>query len=487
MSGIGCHRACAGSSQRPVRTGRAAARRHRSLEINADEAATLRANIASPEAFRAAGLDYNPALTDLAGHPAAPRRWPLLSCADQRPPDQRSLRRPDPGSQLGVRTHRARLHVAVRPADLRQAAPHRCGAGPHRVPRRPHARSPRDGAAPPARRDRRGAAGSRRPPPQAPASRQPAAAATASRSRSRAGDTAGKIAAANKPANVSLDQMLVALAARQPGCLHRRQRQPAQGRRGARDTDRRASRPAVGCSEPARPSSRRAATSTNYRRRLAAGMPDDQGRRPPSARPRGKLAGPGRGQASRPPPSPDKLTLSKGAVQGQGRRGQDRARNAQAKDAAARVAELNKNITDLNKLSTAAPGSAPPPRRSGHRLPAPALPLPRGRRLQPSRCRPPGVRHQPLRRPRQRPAPVASRPAAAAAPAPTPHRRQHPPPAPAAATAAAPPRAPAAAATPPPPGARSQACAEADAPPPDEPSFVDELLDNPLVLAAAGA
>ena len=34
-------------------------------EINADEASSLKASVASPEAFRAAGLEYNPAMTTL--------------------------------------------------------------------------------------------------------------------------------------------------------------------------------------------------------------------------------------------------------------------------------------------------------------------------------------------------------------------------------------------------------------------------------------
>ena len=34
-------------------------------EINADEAASLKASIAVPDAFRAAGLDYNPAMASL--------------------------------------------------------------------------------------------------------------------------------------------------------------------------------------------------------------------------------------------------------------------------------------------------------------------------------------------------------------------------------------------------------------------------------------
>src|SRR6185369_15691747 len=51
------------------------------------------------------------------------------------------------------------------------------------------------------------------------------------------------------------------------------------------------------------------------------------------------------------PATPDKLTLSKGAVQGKAAADKI-ARDRAAKDDATRVAELSKNISDLNKLGT---------------------------------------------------------------------------------------------------------------------------------------
>lgn len=61
--------------------------------------------------------------------------------------------------------------------------------------------------------------------------------------------------------------------------------------------------------------------------------------------------------------APDKLTLSKGAVQGQKAAEDQVAKDKQASAASARMAELSKNISDLNKLGTA---SAPVSTGSGN-------------------------------------------------------------------------------------------------------------------------
>ena len=49
-------------------------------EINAEELASLRATIASPEAFRAAGLDYNPALATVSRSPCSAAPTAATSC-----------------------------------------------------------------------------------------------------------------------------------------------------------------------------------------------------------------------------------------------------------------------------------------------------------------------------------------------------------------------------------------------------------------------
>ena len=51
--------------------------------------------------------------------------------------------------------------------------------------------------------------------------------------------------------------------------------------------------------------------------------------------------------------APDKLTLSKGALQGKKSTEEQLAQRKQANEAAARAQELAKNIDELNKLSAA--------------------------------------------------------------------------------------------------------------------------------------
>src|SRR4030095_9493932 len=56
--------------------------------------------------------------------------------------------------------------------------------------------------------------------------------------------------------------------------------------------------------------------------------------------------------------TPDRLTLSKGAVQGKPSTADQIAKERAGREAQTRVAELNKNIADLNKLTGTTPGGA---------------------------------------------------------------------------------------------------------------------------------
>jgi FimV-like protein len=61
-----------------------------------------------------------------------------------------------------------------------------------------------------------------------------------------------------------------------------------------------------------------------------------------------------------PTPAPDKLTLSKGSVEGKSSEANIASQLA-AKDSAARAAEIAKNISDLNKLTVTSNQATPPP------------------------------------------------------------------------------------------------------------------------------
>jgi pilus assembly protein FimV len=334
------------------------------------------------------------------------------------------------------------------------------------------------------------------------------------------GDTAGKLAAANKPASVSLDQMLVAMLRANPdafveGNINRL-------KSGAVLEMPSASQASGIAPEEARQTVVAQSRDFNeFRRRLAEGVTTGaatSASRQASGRVQAQVEE-GKGAAT----APDRLTLSKGAVQGKASSADQIARERAAKDAQSRVAELNKNIADLNKLTGSTPGSA-----AGT-----------GTQTGPGVTAPPGVTPPTATRPA--PPPVvapAPAPAAAAKPAPAPAPSTPAPAAPApsttvaAAPAATPASAPAAtaavtpaatpasaaapgavavtappaatpasaaASAPEPAASAAQPAASAAAPaavvpaapvakrppppPPPEPSLLDDVLENPLIPA----
>lgn len=470
-------------------------------EINAEEAASLRASVASPDAFRNAGLEYNPALTN-------------LQVTLQRRADGRAFLRltsdrvvNDPFVDLILEASWASGRIVrdytllLDPPSLRQApapAPQAAQVSPLPGAARPAPSAPAAAAASPTP-----AAPAVRPPttvrtvPAAAAPRAPAPAGDGKRVTVQAGDTAGRIAAANKPASVSLDQMLVALLQTNPdafigGNVNRL-------RAGAvLDLPTEQEAAAIPAAQAGQMLVAQSRDFNEFRRRLAEGAPAAQvagADRRASGRVEAKVEE-RKPQAA----TPDKLTLSKGAVQGKA--AEDKiARERQAREASTRVAELSKNINELNRIGAAsgAAGSTP----AGAASAARGVSVPVGAA---SAARPAS-------------APVAATPAAAAASArpasaPAPAAAAVAPaasvPAPAiaaasAASAAAPSASAAvAAASAPSPAAAASAPSEAasapapaatpasrpapkpaPAPAPVETSWVDDLLDNPIVPIAA--
>src|SRR5512140_3829407 len=449
------------------------------VDINADEASSLRTAVASPEAFRAAGLEYSPALT---GIEVTLKRRPdgryFLQLSSQRPINE-------PFVDLILETQWASGRIVrdytllFDPANMRQSTP---PAAAQVAPVAPQARTSPATVAPAARATQ-----------QAPASTA-AAKGDGKQVKVQSGDTAGKIAAANKPANVSLDQMLVALLNANPEAF-------IGGNVNLLKAGAVLELPSA---ELASQQSAAAASQTviaqsrdfnEYRRRLAAGIPTTKipaTERQASGKVEAQV------QDKKPAaPSPDKLTLSKGAVQGKA--AEDKiAREREAKDAAVRLAELNKNITDLNQLSTGAPAVAPAAAASkpaaGTAAPAAAA----------SAMRPAASVAIPAiavpatmaaaTKPAAAPAPAPATPAgldqagpAAVMPAsaPVPAMAAAPASAPAAETAAPASNSPADTAKPATgPATAAKAAPKPIAPPVEEPSFIEELAQNPLVLGA---
>jgi pilus assembly protein FimV len=444
-------------------------------EITPDELASLKAKVASPEAFRAAGLEYSPALS---GVDVSLRQRPdgrsYLQLTSSRPVN-------DPFIDLILETQWASGRIVrdytmlFDPPQMRQGS---ATAAAPMAPVTPAARSTQDSA--------RATPVPSRPMPAARPAPAPAA-ATATRSAApeaaqaagdkvtvQRGDSAGRIAAAHKPPNVSLDQMLVALLQANPqafagGNVNRLKAgavlQLPTPEQAAQASDPEATRTIIAQSRD----------FNEFRRRLAEGVPAA-----PAAASQRQASGKVQTEVQEKnaaPATPDKLTLSKGAVQGKA--AADRiAQQRQADDAAMRLAELNKNITDLNKLqsSTAAPAAAVAA-ASGSKAPAgPAVPVaplqaPAASASAPAAAAPASAAVASASAPQAAASSVASIAAGASSPA-----------------AAA--SAPAIAAKPASAPAAKPTITKKPAPvalPVEEPSLLDDLLENPIMLAAGAA
>jgi len=465
-------------------------------DIKPDEASSLKAGVAPVDTFKAAGLEYSSVVS-------------AVEVTLQRRPDGRSFLRlssnrpvTEPFVDLILEASWANGRITRDYTMLFDPPALRSGSSAGIAPTAPVLSS--RPAAPPAK----GIASIPYSPPAGPSTRPAPAAKTPAAPLEKvpaggdkqvtvkAGDTAGRIAAQNKPASVSLDQMLVALLRSNPdafigGNVNRIKSGAVLDIPSAETAS------AISSGEASQTIVAQSKDFNSFRRKLAEGVPATQ---MASA---DRQAG-GKVQAKvedRAPASttPDKLTLSKGAVQGKAATtaAEDKiAKERQAKEASTRVAELSKNISELNKLGAApAPAAASP--ASAAKTPGVAVPTPAG-------VTPPVAVPAPA---------IAATPAAPAStpavtPAPAPAVAAVTPPAAASSTpgaaasapasaasdattsatpvAAASEPAPAASAAVTPPVAAVKKPVVVPPPPPPEPSLLDELLNNPLILPIAG-
>ena len=442
-------------------------------EITASEADGMKVAIASSEAFRAAGVAYNPALSDV--------RVSLQRRADGRYvvrlTGTRSLSDPFVDLLVEANWSAGRIvrdyTVLLDPPSSRQAAapvvplaPQISAAPP--VQRAPPAAAPAVVPSVP-RRERPAAVA----PAPATAAEAPVRTGTASGGTGtgdqvtvRPGDTASKIAGAYKPADVSLDQMLVALLRANPnafvgGNINRMKAGAVL------DVSAGSQAANVPPDEAKRTVTAQSRDFGEYRRRLAENAPtarvaaaDRQaaGKLQANVEDRNAAAA-----------SPDKLTISQGTAAARANE-EKLARDRQAQDGKSRVAELSKNITELNKLqaatgtgaTTATPGTPAAPAPAPAPAPA-AAPTPAAAALP-----------APSPAPAAAPAPaVAATPAATASATPTANPTTASTTAPLTPAATTPtPAVPVAKATPP-------------AAAPVERGFFAELMDSPLMLGAA--
>ena len=434
-------------------------------EINAEEASSLRVALASPETFRASGMEMNAALSGL--------QISLQRRADGRSFLRLTSNRPvnEPFVDLIVEANWASGRVVrdytllFDPPNLRPA--------PKPVPIAPGVSAPPTTRAQPvvpsaplppvAQAAPAPAVVSPATPAVQPERAAPPAAAPAAgggQVRVQAGDTAGRLAAANRPANVSLDQMLVAMVRSNPnafigGNVNRIKSGAVIDLPTAEQAG------AVNAGEARQTITAQSRDFNEFRRRLAGAAPQaDVGTADRQAAGQVKAEVKDAAPAA---PAADKLTLSKGATPAQTASEDKIAKERQAKEASTRAAELSRNIDELAKLGTPAP-AAPAPATPA----APAAAAPATAPVTAPVTAPPTA---PTAAPAAPPVPAVS--AAPPAPAATPAE---------APAAAAPPAAPVAPAVTPSP----QVAAPVPVPLPDEPSFIDQLRDNPLVLPLAG-
>jgi len=327
--------------------------------ITAEEAASLKANAASPADFAAAGLEYNPAMAGLQATLA--RRSDGRSFI--RLSSERTISEPFVDLILEASWSSGRIvrdyTMLFDPPSLKQSAvaptlPQTSTAAPASTPAKvaPARQAPE--AASPANK-----------PAAAP---KAAAAEGGQRVTVQPGDSASKLALGNKAADVSLDQMLVALLRANPDAFNK----------GNLNRLRAGAVVDLPSAEQARAIPAAEATQTviaqskdfnEFRRNLAANAP--QAAVEGSNR---KASGSVQAKVDDKKPSTansDKLTLSKGALQAKANE-EKLAKERADKEAAARAAELAKNIEDLKKLSVATASSAPKAAAAPTPAPAPA-------------------------------------------------------------------------------------------------------------------
>ncbi len=413
--------------------------------ITPEEAASLQVQMASPEAFRAAGMGYHPMLPEVQVRLERREdgRFQL------RLTSERVVNEPFLDFVIEANWADGRLvrgyTMLFDPPNLRPPAPApilpmapASPAAPIAAPAPVTAPVP-PAVAPPPVPTRSAMPTERASAPAATPSPAPRP-APARRITVVAGDTASHIALAHKPAEVSLDQMLVAMLRRNPSAFIGNN--VNRVRAGAvLDMPDAAALAQVSPAEARQTIAAQSRDFNEYRRRLAAAAPA-QATEAPGRSATGKV----QTEVSEARPaaeSPDRLTLSKGSVQaGTNEAEAQIAQQRQEAETSTRVAELNRNLEELSRLSEAAravPAGEPDvagPTSADSPTPGPAIE-----------------------------APTLAEPAATeSTPAPEPQP-------------AAEPAAPSAAAPTPP--------APAPAPAPT-PGMLDGLLDNPMTLPAAG-
>ena len=333
------------------------------VEINADEASSLRASVASAETFRASGLEYSPSVSDLqisVQKRGNGRSYLRLSSA-------RAVTEPFVDLVLEANWSSGRVvrdyTMLFDPPNLRQAAAAVTAVTAPVLP------SSAISVAPPAPAVTQPAPVTKAPPTKVISTAPKAATVSGQQIAVKQGDTAGKIAAQVKPASVSLDQMLAALLRSNPeafinGNINRLKSGTVLEIPSADE---------AGDISPADALTTIAAQSrdfNDFRRKLAeSALPTQVGSvtRQAGGKVQAKI------EDNAPVAAiPDKLTLSKGDLKSKTAAEDRVSKDRQTKEASTRVAELAKNIGELNKLA-ATPVAAGPSTATGSTVKGPGI------------------------------------------------------------------------------------------------------------------
>lgn len=439
--------------------------------ITPEEAASLRVRVAGPDAFRAAGVEFNAALS--AARVSLQRRADGRSYL--RLVSDRAVQEPfvdvileldwasgrlvreftmlfDPPGSTPVAAPPAPAPVAISPAPLPPAAP--AASRPLAVASAPRAVAPAPSAA-----------AAPRPAPAA----KPATAAAADDYVVQRGDTLSRIAARTQRPGVSLDQMLVALYRNNTDAF-------AGGNMNRLKAGALLKLPSPEAASALTPTEARQVIQAQsadfgaYRARLASGVPAAAPEAGRSAA--GAVRAEVKDSKAAATGAPDKLTLSKGGAAPAASGVDAVAKAREQRESASRVAELSKNVEDLKKLqgATAGGGGAAAAAPGAVALPSAAVPTTSTAAPAPT----PAVSVA---------APVvASAPAVvAAAPAPVPEAASSESPAAASAIVAVAP-----ASVPEAPAAPAPASAAEPVAEPAGPGFIADLLQNPMLLPGLG-
>lgn len=327
-------------------------------DLSADEASSLRVGIATADAFKAAGLEYPSSAAGMnitLQRRANGKSYLRLSSS-------RAINDPFVDLILEAKWSAGRITrdytMLFDPPNLRT---HSLTAGAPAA--LASSRSPVSSAAEPARETPPQAA---RPvtAAKAPASRVPPDEESPAGVRQvmvKAGDNASRIAAQNKPDTVSLDQMLVALLRRNPNAFTGGNINILKSGVVLDIPDAQAAT-ALSPKDATKILIAQSADFNSFRHKLAEAVPNAQTGN--AGDPIGSKVQPKVEDSAQASTTPDKLTLSKAAVQGKS------AKDLEAKDAAGRLTELSKNITDLTQLGVT------PATPAGTALPGAPVPAP---------------------------------------------------------------------------------------------------------------